>query len=107
MAGRFSEPGSVAYRLAMSSVTTVAPMASIRFLNSARAASASGDSENRVTPPLPVSPNVAKVLILSSILSRLHEITLNSPSLCGRGGSGDAGPLPGVAAAGLRWMRLV
>jgi len=46
-----------------------APIASMRFTNSFLAAKASSDKENLVIPPLPVSPNRLKVLILSSILS--------------------------------------
>jgi len=72
MAGKSSVPAMVAYIFAISSVTMEAPIASMRFTNSFLAAKASSDKENLVIPPFPVSPNLLKVLILSSILSKLH-----------------------------------
>jgi hypothetical protein len=67
-----SVPGRVAYTLATSSISMMAPMAFIRLINSFLARISSGESVYRVIPPCPVSPNRLKLLIFSVILSRLH-----------------------------------
>src|SRR5665647_568844 len=68
----------VAYILAISSVSIVAPIASILLINSFLAWIASGEREYLVIPPCPASPNLLKVLILSSILFT-SQVYINSP----------------------------
>ena len=67
-----SEPGSVAYILARSSISMVALMAFIRRSHSSRAILSSSERAYRVMPPWPASPNLLKVSILLRILSRLQ-----------------------------------